>query len=78
LIVITGRHLRAARALIGWSQDELAAKAKVALRTITRMEGYDDAVDGRLGTLNRIVAVLEKAGVEFLNDGKPGVRIKLK
>ena len=78
LIVITGRHLRAARALIGWSQDELAAKAKVALRTITRMEGYDEAVSGRLGTLNRIVAVLEKAGVEFLNDDQPGVRLRKK
>ena len=76
LIVITGRHLRAGRALLGWSQDHLSAKAKVALRTITRMESYDDAVAGRLDTLSRIVAVLEGAGVEFLNDDRPGVRLK--
>ena len=30
LILLTGRHIRAARALIGWGQDDLAAKAKVA------------------------------------------------
>ena len=42
------------------------------------MEGYDDEVSGRLGTLNRIVAVLEKAGVEFLNDDQPGVRLRKK
>jgi len=42
------------------------------------MEGYDEAVSGRLGTLNRIVAVLEKAGVEFLNDDQPGVRLRKK
>jgi predicted transcriptional regulator len=78
LIVITGRHLRAARGLLGWSQGELAAKAKVALRTITRMEGFDDNVGARTDTLGRIVAVLEKAGIEFLDDGSPGVRLRQK
>jgi predicted transcriptional regulator len=75
LIVITGRHIRAGRALLGWSQSELSKKAKVALRTILRMEGFDGAVGARTDTLGRVVAVLEKAGVEFLDDGKPGVRM---
>jgi predicted transcriptional regulator len=76
LIVITGRHIRAARALLGWSQSELSKKSKVALRTILRMEGFDGAVGARTDTLGRVVAVLERAGVEFLDDGKPGVRLK--
>ncbi len=76
LIVITGRHIRAARALLGWAQSELSKKSKVALRTIRRMEGFDDAIGARTDTLGRVVAVLEKAGVEFLDNGSPGVRLK--
>jgi transcriptional regulator with XRE-family HTH domain len=76
LIVITGRHIRAARALLGLSQQELAKKSKVALRTLSRMEEVDDAVNTRTATLNHVVGALEKAGIEFLDDGQPGVRLK--
>jgi predicted transcriptional regulator len=75
LIVINGRHVRAARALLGWTQEELSARAKVALGTVKRMEGFDGPVGARTDTLRRIVAVFEKAGIEFLNDDKPGVRL---
>jgi hypothetical protein len=40
------------------------------------MEGFDGAVSARTETLNRVIFALEKAGVEFLNDDKPGVRLK--
>ena len=76
LIVITGRHIRAARSLLGWSQSELSKKAKVALRTILRMEGFDGAVSARTETLSRVVMTLEKAGVEFVDNGKLGVLLK--
>ncbi len=75
LIIISGRHVRAARALLGWAQAELARRSKVALRTIRRMEDFDGPVSARTDTLGRVVAVLEKAGIEFLDDGKPGVRL---
>ena len=78
LIVITGRHIRAARALLGWSQAELARKSKVALGTIKRMESFDGPVGARTETLRQVIATLEKGGVEFLNDGQPGVRLKAK
>ena len=76
LIVITGRHIRAARALLGWAQSELSKKSRVALGTVRRMEGFDGAVGARTDTLTRVVATLEKAGVEFLDHGQPGVRLK--
>jgi hypothetical protein len=78
LIVITGRHIRGARALLGWAQGELSKRSKVALRTIRRMEGFDEAVGARTDTLGRVTAVLEKAGIEFLDDGQPGVRLRIK
>jgi predicted transcriptional regulator len=77
LIVITGRHIRAARALLGWAQHELSKKAKVALGTLRRMEGFDGPVSARTESLTRVVLTLEKAGVEFLDSGNPGVRLKL-
>jgi predicted transcriptional regulator len=77
LIVITGRHIRAARALLGWPQIDLAKKCKVALGTVRRMEVFDGPVSARTESLNRVLITLEKAGVEFLNSGNPGVRLKL-
>ena len=55
---------------------ELSEKARVALGTIKRMEGFDGPVDARTDTLRRIVVVFEKAGVEFVNDDMPGVRLR--
>ena len=75
LIVITGRHIRAARALLGWVQSDLSKRSKVALRTIRRMEGFDGPISARTESLTRVVLTLEKAGVEFLNSGIPGVRL---
>lgn len=78
LILLTGRHIRAARALLGWAQSDLARKARVALRTVRRMEGFDGPVGARTDTLGKVAGVLQKAGVEFLNDDQPGVRLRAK
>jgi hypothetical protein len=48
----------------------------VAVGTIKRMEKFDGSVKARTETLGRVIVVLEKAGVEFLNDEQPGVRLK--
>jgi DNA-binding XRE family transcriptional regulator len=77
LITLTGRHLRAARALLGWSQSELSKKAKVAVGTIRRMEQFNGPIGAYTETLGRVVATLEKTGIEFLNNGSPGVRLRL-
>jgi transcriptional regulator with XRE-family HTH domain len=78
LITLTGRHIRAARALLGWAQEELSKRSRVARGTIRRMEGFDGPVSARTETLGRIAAVLEKAGIEFFNDESPGVRLRKK
>jgi hypothetical protein len=40
------------------------------------MEDFDGAVGARTDTLAKVVATLEKAGVEFLDGGRPGVRLR--
>lgn len=69
-------QLRAGRALIGWSQDQLAAKAKVAKATIANFEAGKRQPYDR--TLDDLREALEAAGVEFIEQdgGGPGVRLR--
>lgn len=67
---------RAARALIGWSQDELEAASKVAKKTIADFERQARQPQAR--TLEAIRTALEAAGVIFIeqNGEGPGVRLR--
>jgi len=76
VIIITGSQIRAARALLSWSQRELSKKSRVAFGTVQRMERFDGPVGSRTETLGKVVAVLEKAGIEFLNSESPGLRLR--
>jgi transcriptional regulator with XRE-family HTH domain len=78
VIIINGGQVRAARALLGWSQRELSKKSKVAFGTIQRMESFDGPIGSRTETLAKVVAVFEKAGIEFLNSESPGLRLRKK
>lgn len=74
--LITGRQLKAARAMLGIEQAELARRARVARGTVRRMESFDGEVGSRTSTLSKVQAVLERAGVEFLGGDSPGVRLR--
>ena len=76
--MITSGQIRAARALIGWKQTDLATSSGVAEISIKNIER--GATDPRASTLAAIQAAFEKAGVVFLDpgdtrDGGPGVRL---
>ncbi|WP_353039925.1 helix-turn-helix transcriptional regulator [Mesorhizobium sp. M1423] len=69
--------MRAARALIGIAQAELARRAGVSVPTIKRCES--DSKNGPIvsaETQEKIRAVLEGEGVEFTNGNHPGVRLR--
>jgi len=74
--MITPRQIRAARALLGWSQQLLADKAIVSLNAVTRLE--KGKVDSRLSTITAIEKTLIKAGVEFLPVGDRGEGVRMK
>lgn len=82
--MITAAQMRAARALLGMDQRQLADAAGVSLPTIQRMEGSDGQVRGNVDTLVKVVEALERAGAELINegavsaDGGRGVRLKEK
>lgn len=70
------RQIKAARALLAWGQEELAEAAGINVQTVKRMEGMDGAVRGHRDTIRKIQRAMEDAGVEFLGDGAPGVRLR--
>jgi hypothetical protein len=75
---MTGRQIRAARALLNWPAEKLAEASRVGISTIWRAEGVDGPV--RMTSANRhaVQAALEQAGIEFIpeNGGGAGVRMK--
>jgi predicted transcriptional regulator len=78
--MVTVSQLRAARAMIGWSQDHLADQSGVSKPTIARLElaPPDSAIGGYASTSEKLVSALEEAGVIFIaeNGDGPGVRLR--
>jgi transcriptional regulator with XRE-family HTH domain len=67
--MITAAQLRAARALLSIDQRELADMSDLSAPTIQRMELSDGIIRGNVDSLTKLVAALENAGVELINDG---------
>jgi transcriptional regulator with XRE-family HTH domain len=67
--LITAFQLKAARALVGMEQRALAEASGVSLPTIQRMEASKGTVRGVIESLVKVMAALETAGVEFINEG---------
>ncbi len=80
--MITASQLRAARALLGVDQRQLAEMAGVSLPTIQRMEASEGNVRGVVDTLTKVIEALDRAGVELIGEnaesrgGGRGVRFK--
>lgn len=80
--MITSSQMKAARALLGIDQRQLADLCGVSLPTIQRMEASDGTVRGMIDTLVKVVEALDAAGIELLGDNTPstglgrGVRLK--
>ena len=75
--MIEAAQVRAARALIGWSQAELAAAAALPVLTVDRFEtGAPDSVPAE--AVEKMRVALELAGVTFIaqNGGGAGVRLR--
>ena len=75
---LTGRQMRAARALLGWSAQELAIHSKVGVTTIRRTEVVDGPVRMIAVNVDAILRAFDTAGVELIdpNGGGDGVRMR--
>lgn len=80
--MLTAAQLRAARALLGVDQRQLAALSSLSVPTIQRMEASDGVVRGNVDSLMKLIAALDLAGIELIAEGAAsqaggrGVRLK--
>ena len=80
--MITASQLRAARALLGMDQRQLAALSGLSVPTIQRMEASDGVVRGNVDSLMKLIGALDRLGIELIAEGAAsqgggrGVRLK--
>lgn len=82
--MISAGQLRAARALLGIDQRQLAEIAGLSVPTIQRMEASDGVIRGNVDSLMKLIGALDSSGIELIgegavsNDGGRGIRLKKK
>lgn len=78
--MIRASQLRAARALLGWKQSDLAKAARVGIATVARVEQSDGIAGGNVSTIVSLQDALETQGIKFieLEDGTFGVIVRRK
>jgi transcriptional regulator with XRE-family HTH domain len=65
-------QIRAARALLGWRQEDIAEAAKISIATIRRIESQEQLLTGNVSTLLKIQAAFEQAGIQFIDEDETG------
>lgn len=73
--MISSAQCRAARGLIGWSQQDLAKEASVGVVTVHQLEA--GVSQPRHATLDVIKRAFEAAGVEFIDENGGGAGVRL-
>jgi transcriptional regulator with XRE-family HTH domain len=80
--MITAAQLRAARALAGIDQRELAEHSGLSVPTIQRMEASEGVIRGNVDSLMKLIGALDAIGIVLIGDdatsgeGGRGVRLK--
>ena len=80
--MITAGQMKAARALLGIDQRQLAKRCGLSLPTIQRMEASDGVVRGNVDSLMKLVDTLAANGIALIGEGAAssgggrGVRLK--
>lgn len=74
---ITSSQIRAARALLKWTAQDVADAANIGVATVRRAEKEENEMTITIANRLAIKAALEAAGIEFIteNGGGPGVRL---
>jgi len=75
--LVSGRQVKAARALLGWSQADLARASGVSVATIVQLEGApgNDSIHSK--TAGKLRHAIELAGIDFIEErGGRGVRLR--
>jgi len=74
--MITGAQIRAARAMLRWSPDQLASRSKLPIEAIRQVEDVDGEAPLANADENALRSAFQAAGIEFTNRGGLGLRLK--
>lgn len=74
---ITSELIRAARALLRWSQGDLARASGISLPTVKRLEATPGILAAQSSTVSALRRALEDAGIEFTNGNTLGLRFRI-
>lgn len=72
---ITGKQIRAARALLGWSRQDLVEKCDISMSALLRLESA--TTDSRTSTVSKVSSALSSAGIEFVNRNSESIGVIL-
>jgi transcriptional regulator with XRE-family HTH domain len=67
--MITAAQLRAARALAGIDQKQLAKRSGLSVPTIQRMEASEGVIRGNVDSLMKLIDALQGAGIILIGEG---------
>ena len=78
--MITSAQIRAARAMLNWSREQLSSQSGVGISALMRLESAEGIPSGNIKTFEAVQKAFEKAGIEFIGtpDDGAGVRWKSK
>ena len=76
--MISSTQIRAARAMLRWSGQDLADRSGISLKTLRRYEAEHGVPNGNTRILLNLQQLFEQAGIEFTGDPliNPGVTLK--
>jgi len=76
--MLESAQIRAARALLNWSQNDLARSSGVGSATVKRVELSQGAAKGNVSTFAKIKRAFERAGIRFIDaDASGGIGVRL-
>ena len=76
--MITSTQLRASRAMLKWSIDDLSNKSGIGTTTLKRLESADGVPNAQVRTIEVIKKTLEEAGIEFIGTPESGAGVRWK
>ena len=76
--MFTSYQLRAARAILRWSLEDLSEKTGIGTTTLKRFESGDGVPNGQMRNFATITQVLEGEGIEFIGTPEEGVGVRWK
>ena len=74
--MITSAQIRAARAMLDWSREQLSDNSSVGISALMRLESAEGVPSGNIKTFEAVQKALEEAGIEFIGSPEEGAGVR--